>query len=1379
MSKKSIMQVSLRSVFYVSLVVAALGFAVTIAPKTSAAATFSLQLSDQNCGNNIGTTAITSGGWSGYALDSNGYDADCARVYLSGISESTDFRVGIQLSDRGSTSCNAEVGPARYTPWASEGGGSSGWTTDANAYDPNCAKVYLETRTAPLGAAIKNPKIEIGASDDACKTQQGASASTPATGGWSGWVSDTNGYDFDCLRLDLKADIEPRGKVTVETQAFDKENKLIAFKPSASWTMSGPSGAPNCDGTNSIGKTCERMPYGDYAISSITPSEVQNGGKTYQLYSISPSKTQTLGTTSSTCSSGTKPHREIVNGQCASVDSCGVSACAGGEKPGGGSQQILAPKATSILAGIQFFKDITPRAIASVCGPDCEEPTGGTPPDASSQTITTPPAPTEIYFTLQYKEVEVAPYTVTATADPLAGGTPTPVSSSVQKDVKAIFNVNTNTSGGYTVNTGNVRGDCPKTGRGFLTNNTQYESGPVTKNCDVIFNYDKNSSTKFPDLTAYAPSPNSAVVNTPVSFSAFVANAGDVSTDSSFKTFFQLSTTACAGNPPPATCSPSATWISANNTSAIPSQTRITATSSQYTFTSAGTYSVRACADLPPYSSGPSDLPGVIDESNEDNNCGDWTDVKVSENSDLPACGSPHNACIRGTSTDTPDDSSSYKWTCDNSYGTAFCTEPKPTGIVNGACLVSDGHDAHYGCATGESANPKSLTYTWTWDCLGSGGGANASCSENKSESPDLIASNTTPANATVNVPATLSAVITNQGDKFAKKSHSYFQVTSSTGSPIYTSPYPYISTSALYPGEYSSETITQSYTFSSIGTYKVQACANVLSSDNVNESTKENNCSPEWTAVTVSPPPAPDLTAGAVAPTDATANIPRTFSAIISNIGNAAASGTITHKFQFDEDSNHDAINATNTVQTTSAINASGGTVPISTTYTFATSGTKYIRACADLPPDPAGIIAESNEDNNCGATWTSVTVSPPSAPDLTASTITPTTATINVVTSYSATITNNGTASAGSYVSSGTGGIYHLFQFDEDTDHTAVTSGYVTKTTGLIPANGGSVIASAPYRFATTGTKYIRACADNNASWVGTVTESNSSGTGETNNCGATWTEVKVTATPVMSGTLSANLNPCSISAGADTCTTTLTWDVTSPEVVLGSAVTSSTNNSGASSPNFAITPPVSTGTVDSGTKTGVIVPYSGRTFYLYNNAVLLDQETVTSNCEVGSGWSVSENKCKAGLVNGGWSAWGPCSVTACGQTGTQDRTCTNPAPQNGGANCVGPSSQSCSTPSCSDDEKCENKAAVNYPKCTLGPDGKCINGATNPSDCDINPGTYGVCATNPPNTCSSGTPVIGAWNVSNYVWTCTGTNGVPVSCSAPKKKPIFIED
>lgn len=64
----------------------------------------------------------------------------------------------------------------------------------------------------------------------------------------------------------------------------------------------------------------------------------------------------------------------------------------------------------------------------------------------------------------------------------------------------------------------------------------------------------------------------------------------------------------------------------------------------------------------------------------------------------------------------------------------------------------------------------------------------------------------------------------------------------------------------------------------------------------------------------------------------------------------------------------------------------------------------------------------------------------------------------------------------------------------------------------------------------------------------------------------------------------------------------------------------------------------------------------------------------------------------------IDGGWSNFGSCSATACGTTGIQTRTCTNPAPSGGGANCVGSATQSCAaipcctpTPDCKTNQVC----------------------------------------------------------------------------------------
>jgi hypothetical protein len=103
-------------------------------------------------------------------------------------------------------------------------------------------------------------------------------------------------------------------------------------------------------------------------------------------------------------------------------------------------------------------------------------------------------------------------------------------------------------------------------------------------------------------------------------------------------------------------------------------------------------------------------------------------------------------------------------------------------------------------------------------------------------------------------------------------------------------------------------------------------------------------------------------------------------------------------------------------------------------------------------------------------------------------------------------------------------------------------------------------------------------------------------------------------------MSGTLTPGTTSCTISTGSSTCTVNFSWSVSNPEAVGGTAVTSNTNNTGASSPNFTVA------TGDTGTNQPFTVPFGGRDFFLYNNGNQLDQEsgTITATCESGSNWN-----------------------------------------------------------------------------------------------------------------------------------------------------------
>jgi len=92
----------------------------------------------------------------------------------------------------------------------------------------------------------------------------------------------------------------------------------------------------------------------------------------------------------------------------------------------------------------------------------------------------------------------------------------------------------------------------------------------------------------------------------------------------------------------------------------------------------------------------------------------------------------------------------------------------------------------------------------------------------------------------------------------------------------------------------------------------------------------------------------------------------------------------------------------------------------------------------------------------------------------------------------------------------------------------------------------------------------------------------------------------------------------------------------------------------------------------------------------------------------------------------VNGGWTSWSACSVQ-CNGTGTQTRTCTNPAPSCGGTTCSGPSSQSCTTSYCTQlGRECVDNV------CVLHACGLCCNYQDSSGLCIRH--YIGACSTNP---------------------------------------------
>jgi hypothetical protein len=94
----------------------------------------------------------------------------------------------------------------------------------------------------------------------------------------------------------------------------------------------------------------------------------------------------------------------------------------------------------------------------------------------------------------------------------------------------------------------------------------------------------------------------------------------------------------------------------------------------------------------------------------------------------------------------------------------------------------------------------------------------------------------------------------------------------------------------------------------------------------------------------------------------------------------------------------------------------------------------------------------------------------------------------------------------------------------------------------------------------------------------------------------------------TPSPTGTLTPAFSSCLISAGNSSCNINFSWDTANP--VSTSAITKPTN--------------VTVTTGNSGTNVPFIIKYNTETFYLYHNAVLLAQSTVTSSCASGTTWN-----------------------------------------------------------------------------------------------------------------------------------------------------------
>jgi len=856
-------------------------------------------------------------------------------------------------------------------------------------------------------------------------------------------------------------------------------------------------------------------------------------------------------------------------------------------------------------------------------------------------------------------------------------------------------------------------GDCLS---GLCGNNT-CDAGETALNCSA------DCGAPTPNLIAASPSPSTATVGVAQTFSSTITNNGTAGTGASFSNFFQRATAANGGG--------TITAFTSTTMTALANGASNTATSPSYTFPSAGTYSVRACADKTNAAS-----TGTIAESNEGDNCSAWTNVVVGTSCtnvtnvrvlvhsglqsysrivELEAWGGgggTDNFALSGTASASSQFSANFPATSaingdkrgvgwgggtggwndstagvwDDWLGVAF-SSPKNLNAINvytlsdSVTLPSDPSPtdtfSQYGITNFDVQTSANNGSSWTTIPGGSVTGNNLiwrnfACGP----TPNLIAASPSPSTATVGVAQTFSSTITNNGTAGTGASFSNFfqRATAANGGGTITA---FTSTTMTALANGASNTATSpSYTFPSAGTYSVRACAdktNAASTGTIAESNEGDNCS-AWTNVVVSVAVSVsvNITSPAEGSNSLNSNIPINWTTTGSGLNclmwfteggpqmpyTSCPSGANTTQLSYvhmpiisgrvlamdfvenagittyDRSANGNNGTLVNATWTTSgkygkALNFNGinGYVNLGTNASLRPSGAfsavAWINANASqvLYPqivssgDSSGIAGwnlylqnganqgaaafivkeGSNAWGNCyalgtsnlkGAGWKFVVgVYDGVTAKIYVDGVPQTTdacqnQSINYGTSPSAEIGRKIQAQASTY-------------FNGTIDEVAVYNRALTAT------EIGNMYNDTAFNGAHT--LNIRAT-DSSAQ---TATDSNN---------------FTISVAP-MSGTLTPASPSCIIASGASTCNINYSWTTTNP--VATSAVTSDTNNSGASSPNFNVA------NGNNGGPAAFIIPYGGRTFYLYNNTVLLAQSTIAAGsvtCTGGTTWNGS---------------------------------------------------------------------------------------------------------------------------------------------------------
>jgi hypothetical protein len=571
----------------------------------------------------------------------------------------------------------------------------------------------------------------------------------------------------------------------------------------------------------------------------------------------------------------------------------------------------------------------------------------------------------------------------------------------------------------------------------YLYNSSQvspFASAAVSASCSTGTQWNgticSSSAPAKPDLTIFGDiAPATAVVGTPVTFSASVINLSLASTGTGFSNYFAIS------KENPNTHQITTTDLPASSMATLAAG-GISTTTASTTFTLAGTYTVSLHVDATSRSGG-----GVIDEADEGNNVSSVTFTVVPTGGTAPVCGSdngatlsssPTNLCAAGTAGSVTG-TGPWFWPCSGTGtdlsvvscnavksavpppGTGGCGSPAAGSVTPTTNLCQSGYSS-----SSVSLDQPNAVYTWSctdgnishYSVCTSGytGPVNAVCGIDKNvEAPSVPGSHLCSAGTSAGAPTrniddtyswTCNGTGTPNGSNAAcstQQANISCTITSLTATP---------------PNVLSGGTALLSWTTDSNcdSGYLVLADNTRYNTCYIDEDTGRSVC-PNWPPNNIQEPtgtytltmtgapynghtgtstrsvtigtasPSPDLVAGAVTPNTATANVAKIFSSTITNQGSTATGGSFPAFFQVATAANGGGTITDLTSSTVSNL-PPGGNNTATKSYTFTANGIYSMRACADKTSSSGGgVVTEVDETNNCGV-WTTITATGANVP-------------------------------------------------------------------------------------------------------------------------------------------------------------------------------------------------------------------------------------------------------------------------------------------------------------------------------------------------------------------------------------------------------------